>query len=233
MSYFNDIYKKPFLDSVKQWKLILYTTLVELGVVFFTFMLYLVAKKIIFRFLTPLGDNNLINLQVMEREVGTYIAELQNFFLVIIITVIAVIVIFFIIYTLSRTLIWNKIQNKKNNYLRNMAVDSILYIIGIVILTFCFKFIKPNYYPHYFGVFILSLLYYSFFCHLNLDKKRIKQVFSSAFSLDLLYLLPHFIILVIIIKILPAGIPSIIFLFILFNFFRIYAYKTKLNLNKE
>ena len=93
MSYFNDIYKKPFLDSVKQWKLILYTTLVELGVVFFTFMLYLVAKKIIFRFLTPLGDNNLINLQVMEREVGTYIAELQNFFLVIIITVIAVIVI--------------------------------------------------------------------------------------------------------------------------------------------
>jgi len=224
---------KPFLDSAKQWKLILYTTLVELGVVFLTFLLYLAAKNVILRFLTPLGDNNLIDLNVMKQEVGTYVAELQNFFLVVAITVIGVLVIFFIIYTLSRTLIWNKIQNKKNNYLRNMAVEGILYIIGIGILAFCFKFIKPDYYPHYLGLLFLPLLYYSFFCHLNLDKKRIKQVFSSAFSLDLLYLLPHFVILFIIMKILPAGILSIIFLFIVFNFFRIYTHNIKLNLNKE
>jgi len=200
---------------------------VELVAIIIFSLATLLNLLIVLKYLLPLTDNDLENKHVFMQNVIAYLAELKGFYIAVVLSVIFLVLLFFVLYALSRTMIWNRILGVKNNYMRNMGIDAILYVAGAVILFLCASFIKPRFYLLVFLFTYFPLLYYSFFCHMNFNKKKVKDVFKSALSLDMLSLLPHTIIMAILYVLLQRNLITFILLFIIMNFFRIYAYEVK------
>lgn len=223
MAYLNQYYLRPFRASLKKWKLLMFSILVELT---FIIVFYFTGKTLFSNMMEKLymlSDNNLTDKFTFLANVADYNLELKAFLLSFYLGGLIFLVIFLILYSLSRTLIWNKVLGTKGNFLRNFKVDLTLYIIFVALAAFMIQYIKQELYFWYFIFLLLPLMYISFVSHLNYRSKGYKNVFRSVFSIQLLLLLPHTLIIFLLSFVILRTPLVIIVYFILLNFFRIFS----------
>ena len=235
MSYFNDFYTIPFRNMLKKWKIFIYTTIIEFIFIGLLWVLGNFLMKTLDSFLLKISDIEMKNGSTFLNNVPSYNVELATFYLSFIIAILVFLVIFFVLYSISRTIIWNWIAKLKNNFMRNMFVDGLLYIIFVLMVYFGIFYVKEQFYAHYIIIIVAPLLYYSFFCHMNYQLKGFNAVMKKSFSRRMLFIMPHLLftsmITLLLLLFLPLGYIRIVVLVLIFNLFRLYAYEI-LKVNK-
>ncbi len=229
MGYVDEGYIKPLFKAFKQWKLLLYSMVVDFFLYLFSFGIFYATFSIIGYFMLPLNSHDLSDHITFFRDVSLYTTQIENFILVLYVGSIICLLLFLLIYSISRTMIWNKILKIKGNYFRNLLVDGIIFIILLALSYLVIMYLKPEFINGFIVLIMFPILYYLFFCHINLGHKKIKEVFKSALSLDLLYLFPHLIVMLFILVFILSflfvtGNPLFLVLLLLWTgFFRIYS----------
>lgn len=229
MEYFKEIYWKPVVVSIKNWKKILFSAGIDGIAILLCYFVFNVLLFIALRFLRPLGAHNLEDIDILMLNAPRYAIEARNFYFVSIISLILFFVFAYAVYSLSRTIVWNKVLGSRNNFLRNLFIHALHFFTAFIIFAFFVFAIQDKYLIYFSIAFLFPWLYYSFFCNMNLNQKTIKAVFKKAFSVKLALLLPHFFILLLFLitlnSLITYYIINIIFIVVSFAFFRVYIYE--------
>ncbi|MCB9359502.1 hypothetical protein H6503_06230 [Candidatus Woesearchaeota archaeon] len=222
MGYLNDLYFRPANEIAKDWKRLLAVTVIEAISIVIMYLILTSAYNYLERESQPLADADLSNNTEIMDNVGPYNDFAHQFVSTFYIVGFFAIMFAFIVYTFSRWMIWRILLKKEFTFLKTIAVDFVLFLILLILFSFAIKYVIPEYYSWYIAFAFLPLLYYSFFCHLNLDKS-FKEVFSYAWSVKMFNLLPHVIVAGVIASYLSASIYTLVLSLLILNLFRMFA----------
>jgi hypothetical protein len=223
MSYINDFYINPFLKAAARWRDLLYTFIIEILFFSAVYSFWSLANSVLNRFSMIISG---IELEYSDKFLNTlpsYSADLGTFLMALYLIASAFLLASFILYTISRTVIWQRILAVQMSFIRNALVDLTFFAVLLLLTLFFLMYIKTEVYLLFLILFIFPVLYYSFFCHMNLSKKGYQKPFASALSGKLFYPLPHLLVMIAVLVMIPKNVFSAIFLLAVFCFYRVYA----------